>query len=129
MTCKNCGNLNPEGSNYCNNCGAFLYNIDINELMKRHEDEVKNANIKKRMINKRRMDIRDMPKVSEKRYSSARLKTGTRREFDVYKRIKHINFDNDGLASLLDNWIYNPDTPVSEVDMFDRFNRLDCEVQ
>lgn len=99
MTCKNCGNLNPEGSNYCNNCGAFLYNIDINELMKRHEDEVKNANIKKRMINKMRMDIRDMPKVSEKRYS------------------------------LLDNWIYNPDTPVSEVDMFDRFNRLDCEVQ
>lgn len=128
MNCKNCGNLNPEGSSYCNKCGAFLYNIDINELMKRHEDEVKNTNIKRKTVNKMRIDIRDMPKLNDKKYSSARLKTDTRREFDVYKRIKHINFDNDGLASLLDNWIYNPNTPVSEIDKFDRFNRLDCEV-
>lgn len=128
MNCKNCGNLAPEGSIYCNKCGAFLYNIDINELMKQHKDEVKNANIKRKTINKMRIDIRDMPKLNDKRYSSARLKTDTRREFDVYKRIKHINFDNDGLASLIDNWIYNPTTPVSEIKKFDRFNRLDCEV-
>lgn len=128
MNCKNCGNLAPEDSIYCNKCGTFLCNIDINELMKRHKDEVKNANIKKKTINKMRIDIRDMPKLNDKRYSSARLKTDTRREFDVYKRIKHINFDNDGLASLIDNWIYNPTTPVSEIKKFDKFNRLDCEV-
>lgn len=96
--------------------------------MKRHEDEVKNANIKRKTVNKMRIDIRDMSKLNDKKYSLARLKTDTRREFDVYKRIKHINFDNDGLSSLLDNWIHNPNTPVSEIKKFDKFNRLDCEV-
>lgn len=128
MFCKNCGNLAPLDSSYCNKCGSPLHNSDITKFIERYETEVENTNIKKDIINTMRMDIRDMPKVDDNRYSSARLKTGTRREFNVYKLIEHVKYDNDGLATLVDNWIYNPTTPVSKIMKFDRYNRLDCEV-
>ena len=121
--CKECGSSNPEGSNYCSQCGLSLFNID--KIIKRYKDEAKNREIKNVKFRNLYGDIGDAPaEDDDKRYTSARLKDRTRRLFDGYKIVNQIKFDNDAVFALLRDWIDNPNTKTSEVNKLDDVVRM-----
>lgn len=55
----------------------------------------------------------------DKRYSSMRLKTGTRKEFDAYKLATKLKYDDDGLVRLMDFWKAN--AKMSQRKRFDMY--------